>query len=120
MFPAKDVIPKNLSSNVVYRFTCKNSDECNSSYIGSCIRRLEERICDHMGVSFYTGAKHSNPNSAVFDHAHEKGHRVTEECFEILGGCRSEDNVFMIESVYIKDHRPNLNNMDSAYPLQLT
>ena len=120
MFPTKDRIPKNLSSNVVYRFTCNNGDGCNSSYIGSCIRRLEERICDHLGISFYTGAKLSNPRSAVFDHGCETGHRVTEDCFEILGGCGSEDNVLMLESVYIKYHRPNLNNMESAYPLQLT
>ena len=120
MFPTKDRLPMNLCSNIIYRFQCKASDECTSSYIGSTTRRLKERICEHMGVSFLTGNNLSDPRSSIYDHCLDTGHRITEDSFEILGGCREDDNILLLESVYIKYYRPDLNNMESAYPLQLT
>ena len=120
MFPTKDRLPMNVCSNVIYRFQCKTGDECTSSYIGSTTRRIGERICEHMGVSFLTGNKLSDPRSSIFNHCLKTGHRITEDSFEILGGCREEENILLLESVYIKYYRPNLNNMESAYPLQLT
>ena len=120
MFPTKDRLPMNVCSHVIYRFQCKTGDECTSSYIGSTTRRIGERICEHRGVSFLTGNKLSDPRSSIFNHCLKTGHRITEDSFEILGGCREEENILLLESVYIKYYRPNLNNMESAYPLQLT
>ena len=77
-------------------------------------------MCEHQGISFLTGSKLSDPKSSVFDHCLDTGHQINDDSFEILGGCRPEENILMLESVYIKYHRPDLNNMDSAYPLQLT
>ena len=119
MFPTKDRLPMNMCSNVIYRYNCKTGDECTSSYIGSTTRRLEERICEHKGVSFLTGNKLSHPRSSILDHARKTGHGITEDSFEILGGCREGDNILLLESVYIKYYRPKLNNMESAYALQL-
>ena len=41
----KDTLPIRAKSNIIYKFTCKG---CESSYIGRCYRRLEERINEHV------------------------------------------------------------------------
>ena len=119
MFPTKDRIPIRIRSNVIYRFKC-TGDGCYSSYIGSTTRRLGERMCEHKGVSFLTGNRLSDPKSSILDHCRKKGHPITDDSFDILGSCRPEENILLLESVYIKYHNPDLNNMDSAYPLKLT
>ena len=96
------------------------SDECVSSYIGATTRRLKERICEHLGVSFLPGNKLSDPKSAILDHSRNTGHPILKDSFKIIGGCRADDSIFILESVFIKYHRPNLNNMESSYSLQIT
>ena len=41
----KDALPTYAKSNVIYKFTCKR---CESTYIGRCNRRLEDRIVEHV------------------------------------------------------------------------
>ena len=116
MFPTKDRVPFNIRSNVIYMYKC---DGCTSSYIGSTTRRLGERVCEHMGISFLTGARTTNARSSILDHSRETGHPILKDSFKVVGGCRADNNILLLESVFIKYHRPDLNNMDSAYPLQL-
>ena len=120
LFPTKDKISLDLRSNVIYKYTCEASDECVSSYIGATTRRLKERICEHLGVSFLPGNKLSDPKSAILDHSRNTGHPILKDSFKIIGGCRADDSIFILESVFIKYHRPNLNNMESSYSLQIT
>ena len=69
LFPTKERISMNLCSNIVYLYKC-SGDECTSSYVGSTIRRLHERVAEHMGVSFLTGRKLSKPPfSSIRDHS---------------------------------------------------
>ena len=119
LFPTKDKIPFHIRSNVIYEYKCEASDECSSSYIGSTTRRLKERMCEHMGISFLTGQKLSDPKSSIYDHIEDTGHPISEESFKIIGSCRADDSILILESLLIKYHRPDLNNMDSAYPLQI-
>ena len=118
LFPTKDRVPFTLRSNVIYKYQCE-SDECSSSYIGSTTRRLGERVCEHLGVSFLTGARLSNARSSILDHSRDTGHPILKDSFKIIGGCKADDNILLLESVFIKYMRPTLNNMDSAHPLQL-
>ena len=120
MFPTKDKLPLSICSNVIYMYKCEAGDDCFSSYIGSTTRRLKERMCEHMGISFLTGQKLSDPKSSIYDHIEDTGHPISEESFKIIGSCRADDSILILESVLIKYHRPNLNNMNSAYPLQIT
>ena len=101
LFLTKDRIPINLCSNVVYRYKCKTGGECTSFYLGSTIRSLGERICEHKGVSLLTGAKLTRPNSAVHEHCCNSGHTISEDSFDILGGCRKDGNICLLESLFI-------------------
>ena len=64
-FRFKDRIPKILTSGAVYKFQC---GLCNESYYGKCVRHLNVRIGDHIGISQLT-KKNVKPNgSDVSDH----------------------------------------------------
>ena len=47
-FHFKDQIPKDLTSGVVYKFQC---GLCNESYYGECMRHLNIRIGEDIGIS---------------------------------------------------------------------
>ena len=63
-FPFKDRIPNDLISGVVYKFQC---GLCSEFYYGECVRHLNVRIGEHIGISPLT-KKHVKPkNSSVAD-----------------------------------------------------
>ena len=64
-FRFKDRIPKELTSGVVYKFQC---ELCNESYYGQCVRHLNVRIEEHIGISPLTEKKVKPKRSAVRDH----------------------------------------------------
>ena len=64
-FRFKDHIPKELTSGVVYKFQC---ELCNESYYGQCVRHLNVRIEEHIGISPLTEKKVKPKRSAVSDH----------------------------------------------------
>ena len=47
-FNFKDRIPKELTYGVIYKFQC---GLCNESYYGKCVRYLNVRIGEHIGIS---------------------------------------------------------------------
>ena len=53
-FRFKDRIPKELTSSVVYKFQC---GLCNESYYGECVRHLNVRTEEHIGISPLTKNK---------------------------------------------------------------
>ena len=119
-FPVKERLPNPMCSNVIYRFKCEGED-CSSSYVGSTERALHDRICEHLGVSFRTGIPLTSPTySSIREHSRSCSHPINKESFEIIGKCKSEDNILLLESVFIKHLRPDLNNTESAAPLHIT
>ena len=50
-FHFKDRIPKDLTSGVFYKFHCGLHNE---SYYGGCVRHLNIRIGEHIGISTLT------------------------------------------------------------------
>ena len=64
-FRFKDHIPKKLTSGVVYEFEC---GLCNESYYGECLRHLNVRIGEHMGISPLTKKKVQPKGSVISDH----------------------------------------------------
>ena len=56
-FRFKDRIPKELTSGVVYKFQC---ELCNDSCYGECIRHINVRIGERLGMSPLTKKKVSN------------------------------------------------------------
>ena len=64
-FRFNDRIPKELTSGVVYKCQC---GFCNESYYGECIRHLNVRIGEHIGISSLTKKRVKPKGSAVRDH----------------------------------------------------
>ena len=100
VFPVKERLPAHLCSNVVYQYTC---GDCQSSYVGSTIRCLQERAHEHMGKSFLTGKTSSSPkHSNIRLHSSKKNHSMGMENFKIIGRVHAFDDIRLLESVYIK------------------
>ena len=64
LFRFKDVIPKELQSHLVYKFSCGN---CNVTYYGKTERHLNVRSSEHIGISHLTGKRVECKPSAVSD-----------------------------------------------------
>ena len=116
MFHYKDVIPKSMRSNVIYNYRCEC---CSSEYVGSTIRTLGTRVCEHLGISPRTHMPLTDPKqSAVRDHALSCGALPSLEDFSVLSSASCGD-IRLLESIYIHKRCPDLNNMLSAEPLQV-
>ena len=87
-FHFKDRIPKELTSGVVYKFTCGLYDE---SYYGECVRHLNMRIGEHIGVSPLTKKKVKPKGSAVSDDLLLCNHSPSFKNFSVL---TKENNFF--------------------------
>ena len=118
LFRYKDVLPSSMRSSVIYKYCCP---QCGSGcYIGSTIRPLYMRISDHAGKSFRTGNLLKVPgHSAIRDHAINCSKSVKPEDFQIIGSEKNSTHLRMLESLFIKDFKPNLNDMNSSFPLMI-
>ena len=80
-FSFKNRIPKELTSGVVYKF---QYGLCNESYYGECLRHLNVRIGEHIGISPLTKTKVKPKGSAVSDHMLLCNHSPSFENFSVL------------------------------------
>ena len=120
LFRVKELLPTSLCSNVIYHFKCQGED-CGSSYVGSTERILHDRICEHLGVSNRTGSTLGSPKfSSIRAHSIACKHPIDQQAFRIIGKCRKGDDLRLLESVFIKSLKPNLNNTESSAPLFIT
>ena len=111
------MIPKEISSHLVYNFKCSC---CNATYYGQSERHFFLRASEHLGMTPLTGKRVKKPkNSAISDHILLNGHNVSFEDFTIL---LTENNRFKLhlkESLLIKRGKPELNKSIYSYPLEL-
>ena len=115
-FRFTDRIPKELTSGVVYKFQCWL---CNESYYGECVRHLNVRIGEHIGISPLTRKKVKPKGSAVSDHFLLFNHSPSFENFSVL---TKENEKFLLElkeSVLIMRDKPSLNRNIRSAPLYL-
>ena len=80
-FRFKDRIPKGLTSGVVYKFQC---GLCNESYYGECVRHLNVRIGEHIGIAPLTKKKVKPRGSPVSDHLLLCNHSPSFENVSVL------------------------------------
>ena len=80
-FHFKDRIPKELASGVVYKFQC---GVYNESYYGECVRHLNIRIGQHIGISLLTKKKVKPKGIAVSNHLLLCNHSPPFENFSVL------------------------------------
>ena len=117
LFPVKERLAIPLCSNVIYQYKC---GDCSSSYVGSTERALHDRICEHKGVSFRTGIRLTSPSfSSIREHSVSCSHPIDTDLFRIIGRCSDHEDLRLLESVFIKHLKPDLNNTESAAPLYI-
>ena len=110
LFRFKDLIPKDLVSNIIYSYTCQS---CNARYIGETDRHCKVRWGEHLSISCFTNEPVLGISTAVKDHLKEnknKGKCKSDfSDFEIIG-CDSNRLLRQLkESLFIKLHNPDLN-----------
>ena len=87
-----------LTSGVVYKFQC---GLCNESYYGECIRHLNVRIGEHIGISPLTRKQVKPKNSSVADHLLLCNHSASYDDFSILTRDSSKFLLELKESLLI-------------------
>ena len=114
-FRHKEQVPSHLISNIVYMFTCLH---CKMRYIGETHRNLSLRVPEHLGLSPRSGEPISRPAySVIRDHATQLNHPCNKGDFKLLDKSRNNQDLPIIESLYIKHLSPELNRNLSSFPL---
>jgi len=114
-FRKYDTPPMQLRASVVYKYTC---DCCQHVYIGSTVLQMFRRYSAHQGVSFRTGKHLSNPEkSAIREHSETHDHPFKLQNFSVIDNVQPLTNLRTLESLYIYKCKPQLNDMQSAMPL---
>ena len=90
-FRFKDRISKELTSGVVCKF---QSGLCNESYYGECVRYLNVRIGEHIGISPLTKKKVKPKGRTGCDHLLLCNHSRSFENFSVL---TKENKKFLLE-----------------------
>ena len=66
LFRFKDIIPREISSHLVYKFKCSY---CNATYYGESERDFFVRASEHLGMTPLIGKQVRSPKkSVIFDH----------------------------------------------------
>ena len=86
--------------------------------MGSTIQPLYVIVTDHSGRRPRTNYLVSQPKIlAITDHAFRLAHSLSIDNFTILGSNPSEFNLLILETIFISNCKPKLNNTQSAVPL---
>ena len=120
-FSFKDMIPLNVPSLLIYKFTCSS---CNSAYVGKTKRHFVVRMFEHLGISLstdnnYTYNPKNNNNTAVLNHINCNNCKATLDNFRVIGGARNDFLLCLKESLLILLHKPILNKSVKSIPLHL-
>ena len=110
-FTAKDRIPVDQRSFVVYLYSCTS---CNARYVGETTRKLMVRVNEHLNVG---------KGSVIFDHL-KSNQQCKEACdktsFKILDQARTHFVLKLKESMHIELEKPTLNKQLYHINLSLT
>ena len=118
LFKFKEPLPKMMLSSVVYKYSCAHC--ASGTYVGSTTRAVHMRIAEHRGRSFRTGKLSSQPgHSAIRQHSLCCSKQISNSEFVLLGQEKCETSLRILESLYIHVHKPNLNEMQSSFPLKI-
>ena len=114
-FNYKDKLPFAIRSSCVYKFSCA---QCARSYVGSSTRSFHTRIAEHGGRSSRTGRNLSAPPfSAIREHCNSCNSIISPNNFKIIDYSKDVTSLRLIESLYIFKLKPDLNSMQTAFPL---
>ena len=87
--------------------------------MGSTVRAAYMRFAEHEGVSFCTGRPLSvKKHSSIREHCARCG-PFDRSRFSIIGQEKSDQFLRILESMHVHKEKPELNDMQSAYPLRI-
>ena len=114
----KDVIPKELQSHLLYKFSCGN---CNVTYYAKTERHLNLRSSDHIGTSHLTGKSVECKPSAVSDHLFRSLHNHDNDFNDFIIQCWDNNGFRLLlkESILISRDSPVINKNTAPIPLLL-
>ena len=118
LFSFKDTLPELMRSSVIYKYTCP---KCNfGTYVGCTKRLLKVRIDSHRGVSHRTGCTlRAKENSAIRSHSNSCNHNISYTDFKVIAQTSNSQHLPILESLYIKQLVPDLNNQTTSIPLHI-
>ena len=97
LFHFKDIIPKEITSYLLYKFTCNC---CNATYYGESERDFFVRASEYLSMTPLTEKRVRNPKkSANFDHILLKGHDASFEDYTILLKENNKSKLYLKESL---------------------
>ena len=117
-FKFKDKLPLGCESSVIYSYSCTS---CDVSYVGSTIRTLQSRVDQHAGRSHRTGRPLSVTSySSIRNHCDSVCKtNINVDNFKILDRNNNEQDLRILESLYIHNLKPKLNEMAAASQLHI-
>ena len=118
-FHFKDVVPRELKSLVLYRFTCST---CRGTYLGETTRHFLVRTYEHLGISYLTeGAYTYKESTATADRKHccNNSHSSCLDDFKIVGRANNRYHLKIKESLLIFKQKPVINIAQESLPLKL-
>ena len=111
LFQFKDRLPDILCSRIVYKYSC---GDCGATYVGKSQRHLHTRIAEHKGLSIRTGQPLAKPSfSNIRNHAWQCNHRIVKDNFKIITRSENNQDLHILESLAINQHKPNLNDYNN-------
>ena len=104
----KPAVEKRIRSRVVYTFQCPCCEAC---YVGATTRHICTRLREHL-----------KPSAVVGKHLKACGARkITIEEVEILAtSMKSENHLFTLEALFIRERNPTINTKDEWKRKELT
>jgi len=122
-FKTKERMCDRHRSGIVYKYLC---DDCNSSYVGSTAVQFLVRQCQHAGLSHRTFSSiNSKMHSSIRNHCNNSDPCTFKTTnFSIIDQYSGPDdkyssNLRTLESLYIRELKPDLNDRNSAIPLYI-
>ena len=112
-FHFKDRVSKDRNSGVVYKFQC---GLCNESCYGVCVRHLNARINEHIGIST---KQVKLKNCSVVDRLLFCNHSSSYDDFSILTCDNKKFLLELRESLLIMRDKPSLNRNITSVPWNL-
>ena len=109
LFPFKDTLPIDMQANLVYEFSCTQGST-PVSYVGLTKKHFYERVAQHANRSSRTGKFLSTRcNSNIFDHSLSCSCKIDIGSFKILKKGGNDQELRILESLFIKRKNPVLN-----------
>ena len=115
-FRLKDQIPKDLTSDDVYKFQC---GLCNESYHGKYVRHLNVTTNEHIGALPLPKKQVKPKKMSVADHLPFRNHPASYDNFRNLTRENKTILLELNESLLIMRDKPSLNRNITSAPLYL-